>query len=147
MEATDQRMDSRRKDRRGERLKQEIEKYCTSNPKEYLVKSLNLRKLHKLSSQECESIPEIGDYSLRNKKKRFKIFVAVPDILLEKARHEKEHVTGLDLKSRATSRTKTQWVQTPITNLTAVGEGRGIVLSSKLDRLSNSIFGLTMVDP
>ncbi|PQQ09001.1 protein STABILIZED1 [Prunus yedoensis var. nudiflora] len=128
-------------------LKEEIEKYRASNPK-ITEQFANLkRKLYTVSAQEWESIPEIGDYSLRNKKKRFESFVPVPDTLLEKARQEKEHVTALDPKSRSAGGTETPWSQTPVTDLTAVGEGRGTVLSLKLDRLSDSVSGLTVVDP
>lgn len=146
-EAIDKRMDSRRKDRREARLKQEIEKYRASNPKITEQFADLKRKLHTLSTNEWESIPEIGDYSLRNKKKRFESFVPVPDTLLEKARQEQEHVTALDPRSQAAGGTETPWAQTPVTDLTAVGEGRGTVLSLKLDRLSDSVSGLTVVDP
>ncbi|KAM0890463.1 hypothetical protein ACQ4PT_027030 [Festuca glaucescens] len=123
-ESIDQRMDLRRKDRREARLKQEIEKSW----KAYL----------KLGTT---------DYSGRNKKKRFESFVPVPDTLLEKAGQEQEHVTALDPKSRAAGGTETPWAQTPVTDLTAVGGARGTVLSLKLDRLSDSVSGLTVVDP
>ncbi|KAK9089353.1 hypothetical protein Scep_028435 [Stephania cephalantha] len=148
-ESIDKRMDSRRKDRREARLKEEIEKYRASNPKITEQFADLKRKLYTMSENEWDSIPEIGDYSLRNKKKRFESFVPVPDTLLEKARQEKEHVTALDPKSRAagTAGTETPWSQTPVTDLTAVGEGRGTVLSLKLDRLSDSVSGLTVVDP
>ncbi|XP_077241716.1 protein STABILIZED1-like [Tasmannia lanceolata] len=146
-ESIDKRMDLRRKDRREARLKQEIEKYRASNPKITEQFADLKRKLYTLSAQEWDSIPEIGDYSLRNKKKRFESFVPVPDTLLEKARQEQEHVTALDPKSRAAGGTETPWAQTPVTDLTAVGEGRGTVLSLKLDRLSDSVSGLTVVDP
>jgi pre-mRNA-processing factor 6 len=36
---------------------------------------------------------------------------------------------------------------TPVNDLTAVGEGRGTVLSLKLDRMADSISGQTVVDP
>lgn len=146
-EEIDKRMDSRRKDRREARLKEEIEKYRASNPKITEQFADLKRKLHTLSAEEWDSIPEIGDYSLRNKKKRFESFVPVPDTLLEKARQEKEHVTALDPKSRSAGGTETPWAQTPVTDLTAVGEGRGTVLSLKLDRLSDSVTGQTVVDP
>ncbi|KAI9177455.1 hypothetical protein LWI28_015435 [Acer negundo] len=146
-EAIDKRMDSRRKDRREARLKQEIEKYRASNPKITEQFADLKRKMHTISAQEWDNIPEIGDYSSRNKKKRFGSFVPVPDTLLEKARQEKEHVTALDPKSRAAGGTETPWGHTPVTDLIAVGEGRGTVLSLKLDRLSNSVSGLTVVDP
>uniref|UniRef100_A0A0D9Y6D8 PRP1 splicing factor N-terminal domain-containing protein n=1 Tax=Oryza glumipatula TaxID=40148 RepID=A0A0D9Y6D8_9ORYZ len=148
-EGIDRRMDSRRKDRREARLKQEIERYRASNPKITEQFADLKRKLVDLSAQEWESIPEIGDYSLRrNKKRRFESFVPVPDTLLEKARQEQGHVTALDPKSRAaTAGAETPWAQTPVTDLTAVGEGRGTVLSLKLDRLSDSVSGVTIVDP
>ncbi|KAF5765492.1 putative 43kDa postsynaptic protein [Helianthus annuus] len=138
--------DLRRKDRREARLKEEIEKYRASNPKITQQFAGLKRKLVTLSPAEWDSIPEIGDYSLRNKRKRFESYVPVLDTLLEKARQEKEHVTALDSKSSsALGGTETPWAQTP--DLTAVGEGRGTVLSLKLDRLSDSVSGLTVVDP
>ncbi|KAF6154521.1 hypothetical protein GIB67_028413 [Kingdonia uniflora] len=145
--AIDERMDERRKERREARVKQAIEDYRASNPKITEQFADLKRKLYTMSSQDWDSIPEIGDYSLRNKKKRFESFVPVPDTLLEKARQEKEHVTALDPKSRLSGGTETPWSQTPVTDLTAVGEGRGTVLSLKLDRISDSVSGLTVVDP
>uniref|UniRef100_A0A1J3G438 Protein STABILIZED1 n=1 Tax=Noccaea caerulescens TaxID=107243 RepID=A0A1J3G438_NOCCA len=146
-ESIDQRMDSRRKDRREAKLKEEIEKYRASNPKITEQFADLKRKLHTLSANEWDSIPEIGDYSLRNKKKKFESFVPIPDTLLEKAKKEKELVMALDPKSRAAGGSETPWSQTPVTDLTAVGEGRGTVLSLKLDRLSDSVSGQTVVDP
>ncbi|GBG73650.1 hypothetical protein CBR_g16993 [Chara braunii] len=152
-EGIDKRMDERRRDRREARLKQEIEKYRASNPKITAQFADLKRKLTHLSSDEWDSIPEIGDYSMRNKKKRFESFVPVPDTLLEKARQEHEHVSALDPRGRAGGGgpggggTETPWAQTPVTDLTAVGEGRGTVLSLKLDRLSDSVTGQTVVDP
>ncbi|KAG6541752.1 hypothetical protein Mapa_016764 [Marchantia paleacea] len=146
-ESIDKRMDSRRKDRREARLKKEIEKYRASNPKITEQFADLKRKLVTLSTQEWESIPEIGDYSMRNKKKRFESFIPVPDTLLERAKQEQEHVTALDPRSRAANGAETPYGQTPVTDLTAVGEGRGTVLSLKLDRLSDSVSGLTVVDP
>ncbi|KAJ1410619.1 Tetratricopeptide-like helical domain superfamily [Sesbania bispinosa] len=148
-EAIDKRMDSRRKDRREARLKQEIEKYRASNPKITEQFADLKRKLYTLSTDDWNNLEkfESGGYSSRNKKKRFESFVPIPDTLLEKARQEQEHVTALDPKSRAANGTETPWAQTPVTDLTAVGEGRGIVLSLKLDRLSDSVSGMTNVDP
>ncbi|GJT95642.1 protein stabilized1 [Tanacetum coccineum] len=125
-------MDSRRKDRRESRLKEEIENYCMSNPK-ITERFVDLkRKLVTMSYAEWDGVPESGDYSLRNKKKGFESYGPVPDTLLEKARREKEYNTALE------SRTQ---------DLTAVGEGRGTLLGYKLDRVSDSVSGLTVVDP
>lgn len=146
-ESVDQQMDSRRKDRREKRLKEEIEKYRANNPKITEQFADLKRKLQTMSSTEWESIPDIGDYSLRNKKKRFESFVPVPDTLLEKARQEKETVSALDPRKAGAGGLDTPFGQTPVTDLTAVGEGRGTVLSLKLDRLSDSVTGQTVVDP
>ncbi|KAK7262264.1 hypothetical protein RJT34_29830 [Clitoria ternatea] len=148
-EAIDMRMDSRRKDRREARMKQEIEKYRASNPKITEQFADLKRKLYSLSAEDWENLDkfESGGYSSRIKKKRFESFVPVPDTLLDKARQEQEHVTALDPKSSAANGSKTPWAQTPVTDLTAVGEGRGTVLSLKLDRLSDSVSGMTNVDP
>jgi len=68
-------------------------------------------------------------------------------IIAESLFSQQERVTALDPKSRTAGGTETPWALTPVTDLTAVGEGRGTVLSLKLDRLSDSVFGLTVVDP
>ncbi|CAI7927557.1 unnamed protein product [Closterium sp. NIES-54] len=149
-DSVDERMDDRRRDRRDARLKEEIEKYRASNPKITEQFADLKRGLGQMSTTDWDSIPEIGDYSLRNKKKRFESFVPVPDTLLEKARQEKEHVSALDPKGKGAvlGGTETPFAsQTPVTDLTAVGEGRGTVLSLKLDRLSDSVTGQTVVDP
>ncbi|EFH43070.1 hypothetical protein ARALYDRAFT_912309 [Arabidopsis lyrata subsp. lyrata] len=125
-------IDRRRKDRR------DIENYRASNPKvsEQFVDLK--RKLHTLSEDEWDSIPEIGNYSHRSKKKRFESFVPVPDTLLQ----EKGIVSALGPNSRAAGGSETPWI-----DLTSVGEGRGFLLSLKLERLSDSLSGQTVVDP
>ncbi|KAJ8623400.1 hypothetical protein MRB53_031929 [Persea americana] len=132
----DRRIGSRRKDRREVRMKQELQKNRALNPNITEQFAGLKRKLSTISAKEWDGIPEICDYSKRYKKmkKRFESFVPVPDTLWEKAIKEQEKVTSLDPNSSTT-------------NLTAVGEGRGTMLSLKLDRISDSITGLTVVDP
>ncbi|KAK2452037.1 protein STABILIZED1 [Trifolium repens] len=143
-EGIDKRMDSRRKDRREARLKQEIENYRACNPKITEQFADLKRKLCTLSNDDWENLEkfESGGYSYKNKKKKFESFVPVPDTLLERARQEQERVTVLDPESRASS-----LENGTVTDLTAVGEGRGTVLSLELDRLSGSVSGMTSVDP
>lgn len=91
-------------------------------------------------AREWDAIPDIGDYTIKNKKK-FASFVPAPDTLLQKALAEKQVSTtaassGIDTPAAGAS-----------TDLTAVGEGRGTVLGLKLDRLSDSVSGQTVVDP
>ncbi|KAM5546596.1 hypothetical protein ABKV19_002401 [Rosa sericea] len=127
--AVDERMDSRRKERREAKKKEMEEKSDAENPKK-TPEELK-RKLRSVSVKEWESLPEMGDYSWKNRKRRkFESFVPVPDTLFEKARLERQHVASVDPMS---------------TDLTALGEGKGTVMKLKLDRLSVS--GLTSVDP
>ncbi|XP_045789815.1 protein STABILIZED1-like [Trifolium pratense] len=138
-EGIDKIMDSRRKDRKEARVKQEIENYRACNPKITEQFADLKRKLCNLSNDDWNSLEkfESGGYSSKNKKKKFESFVPVPDTLLERARQEQEHVTVLDPTSRDGT----------VTDLTAVGEGRGTVLSLELDRLSDSVSGMTNIDP
>ncbi|KAK9276058.1 hypothetical protein L1049_005589 [Liquidambar formosana] len=140
-ESVDKRMESRRKDRKEARFKQDMAKYRASNPSIAEDFMDFKRKLYELTEQDWD-IPEVGDYSLRNKKRRFESFVPVPDTLLQKANREQNHVVALDPNGVATRGT-----ETPVTDLTAVGEGRGTVLSLKLDKASDSVLGLTVVNP
>ncbi|XP_009108789.1 protein STABILIZED1 [Brassica rapa] len=118
-EAIDKRMDSRRKDVKEAKIKDEIENYRASNPKICEQFSDLKRKLDNVSAEEWDSIPETANYSRQKKKKRFESFVPVPDsVILDKS---------LDL--------------------TAVGEGRGTLLSLKLDECSHSFSGKASVDP
>ncbi|CDY48448.1 BnaA08g11570D [Brassica napus] len=118
-EAIDKRMDSRRKDVKEAKIKDEIENYRASNPKICEQFSDLKRKLDNVSAEEWDSIPETVNYSRQKKKKRFESFVPVPDsVILDKS---------LDL--------------------TAVGEGRGTLLSLKLDECSHSFSGKASVDP
>ncbi|PRQ45715.1 putative tetratricopeptide-like helical domain, pre-mRNA-processing factor 6/Prp1/STA1 [Rosa chinensis] len=65
------------------------------------------------------------------KRRKFESFVPVPDTIFEKARLERQHVASVDPMS---------------IDLTALGEGKGIVMKLKLDRLSDLVSGLTSVD-
>ncbi|KAL5702368.1 Protein STABILIZED1 [Ranunculus cassubicifolius] len=96
-------------------------------------------KLLEVTESEWDGIPEIGNYSRsnHNKKRRFERFSYTPDSLYEKAMQEKELVNAVEVKS----------VGGTETDLTAVGEGRGMMLALKLDRMSDSVTGTTNVDP
>ncbi len=111
-----------RQDRREARLKEEIEKYRAENPKITEQFADLKRKLAGVSETEWEAIPEIGDYTIKNKRPRFESFTPVPDTLLAAAAAEKQTNTadpGAGLETPAGYAT---------TDLTAVGEGRETVL-------------------
>ncbi|KAJ0961004.1 hypothetical protein J5N97_001039 [Dioscorea zingiberensis] len=130
-ESVDEYMASRRKDRKEKLAKLEMDKYLASNP---IINQQFLhlkRDLKNMTPEQWDSIPEVGNYSRRNKRKRFKSFVPVPDTLLERARQERALLASLDPKSLAAGGT-----ETPATDLTAVGKGRGTLLSLTLDQFS-----------
>ena len=110
-------------DRREARLKEEIEKYRAENPKITEQFADLKRKLAGISDLEWEAIPEIGDYTIKNKRPRFESFTPVPDTLLAAAAAEKQ-----------TNSTADAGLETPAgyatTDLTAIGEGRETVRES-----------------
>ena len=133
-------MDERRRERREAREKEELERYRRENPKITEQFADLKRGLAEVSEADWEAIPEIGDYSVK-KQKRFESFAPPPDSLLAKAIAEKETVSHVDPNGLATpSGTRT-------VDLNSVGEGRGTVLSMKLDRMADSVTGQTVVDP
>lgn len=89
---------------------------------------------------EWEAIPEIGDYTIK-KKARGAGFTPAPDSLLARA-----------AAADATGTTVVGGLETPMgggttTDLTAIGAGRSTVVQLKLDRISDSVSGQTVVDP
>ena len=100
--------------------------------------------------QEWEHLPEPGEHrKARAAEKRNERFIPTPDTLLEKARMEQEVHTSLDTKQMATGGMETPMPggATPLTDLKSIGEARGAVLSVKLDQMSDSVSGQTVVDP
>ena len=75
----------------------------------------------------------------------------MPDSLLEKARMENDTYTSLDAKQMVHPmggmETPMSGGATPLTDLKSIGEARGAVLSVKLDQMSDSVTGQTVVDP
>jgi pre-mRNA-processing factor 6 len=149
-------MDSRRKDQREARLKEDLEKYRRDNPKITEQFRDLKRKLGEVSYEEWDAIPDIGDYTIK-KKKDFAQFAPAPDTLLQRALDEKGTSTQeVDDGIVTVSFSFLMFVWaiglTPcsiccLQDLNAVGEGRGTVLGLKLDKLSDSVSGQTVVDP
>ena len=69
----------------------------------------------------------------------------VPDSLLAAAQAENQQHHTLDDRQQKYGGMQTP--STPVTDLKSIGEGRGTVLSLKLDRVSDSVSGQTVVDP
>jgi pre-mRNA-processing factor 6 len=101
------------------------------------------RKLSEVSEEEWDQIPEIGDYSIK-KSKAYERFTPAPDTLLSAALKERETVNTDEDHERGGDGTST--------DLTAVGEARGLGLGLKLDGLQqqqsqDSQNGSSTVDP
>ena len=141
----DDHMDSRRRDQREARLKAELEQYRKDNPKITEQFADAKRKLAAVSYDEWDAIPEIGDYTIKRAKQN-REFVPAPDTLLQKALAEKETEAyagdddGVGGVGGAAADDR-------LSDLNAVGEGRSSVLGLKLDGLSDSVSGQTVVDP
>ncbi|QDZ22821.1 pre-mRNA splicing factor [Chloropicon primus] len=143
----------RRRKQREENMKKELEQYRKENPKISEQFSDLKRALGSMSEQDWDQIPEIGDRSVKRTPRGKQSFVPVPDTLLARAAQEKQSVSTIDagIDPRGGAETSTSAGVSTTTDLTAVGEGRGTVLSMKLDRLGDKVAsqsGLsTSVDP
>ena len=130
--AIEHRMDSRRKEAREAKEREQIVQFREENPNVAETFRELKRGLKDVSYAEWDAIPDIGDYTIK-KKKLNAGFAPPPDTLLAKALAEKETVNAAADDGEQ--------------DLTAVGEGRGTVLGLKLDRLSDSVTGQTTIDP
>jgi pre-mRNA-processing factor 6 len=129
-------------ERREARQKVEMEKFRAENPKISEQFADLKRKLSELAAAEWESIPDIGDYTIK-KAKRMAAFTPVPDSLLAMAAGSGETGNTADMSVGG--------LATPlggtVTDLAAMGAGRNTVVQLKLDKISDSVSGQTVVDP
>ena len=116
--AVEERMQSRRKKQREQRLKHELAKYRSANPT--LKRQFAGLKdgLQGVTVQQWAAIPDIGDYSVQ--KQTRDRYTPVPDSLLESARQESKYVAS---EQRAT-------------DLASIGAGRTSLLGQKLDSVA-----------
>ncbi|KAL6074511.1 Pre-mRNA-processing factor 6 [Balamuthia mandrillaris] len=142
-DSVDERMDSRRRRRRELREQSEREKYRATRPKIQQSFADIKKELSKVSAEEWENLPEVGNLSHRGKRARPERYVPVPDsIVLDTAS-----------KERSTNTMPTLGFQTPLDGSTTVadlheiGAARKTVLDLKLHQVSDSVSGQTVVDP
>ncbi|OQR95081.1 pre-mRNA-processing factor [Achlya hypogyna] len=140
----DERMDSKRKRRRELKQLEDMKKARRERPKISDQFADLKTTLATVSDAEWEAIPDIGDHSLRYKQaRRAEIYTPVPDNLLDpRTQTSTTVVSGLDTPSGMAST-----VGGMTSSLTGLAEARGAVLSLKLDKMSDSISGQTVVDP
>ena len=150
----DARMDERRKSRREQRIAESLSKFRSVRPKlQHQFTDLK-RDLKYVSEEQWDALPEPGAHTKHAaSEKRNERFTPAPDSLLEKARMEQEMVSSLDDKQMQHGGMETPMpgggggTSTPMTDLKSIGEARGAVLSVKLDQMSDSVEGQTVVDP
>ena len=75
-------------------MEEELKKYRTDNPKLTEQFADLKRKLGDVNEDEWNSIPEIGDYTVK-KRPRMESFVPVPDTLLARAAEEKKSTSAV----------------------------------------------------
>ena len=143
----DKRMEERRKEKREENERREAVKRRELNPNISEQFSDLKRELAAVDASAWENIPDIGDYTAKRRKEER--FVPVPDNMLARAADSMQKMQSIDGASGAQS------VQGGAArgagggrqDLTAVGEGRSAVVQLKLDSMSDSVSGQTVVDP
>jgi len=150
-DSVDQRMDGRRKERREALEKEELRKYRAKLPTLHSQFADIKRDLQSLSREDWVSIPDANDIS--HKKRRVDSmkdrFMPAPDSLLAQAQAEQAGSHNeLDTRQQVLGGIATvSGTQSGFTDLNKVGEGRNTYLQLKLDRVSDSVSGQTVVDP
>ena len=92
------------------------------------------RELATVSAAEWDAIPDVGDHSLKLKQKNKKeTFLPMPDYLIE--------------GSAQSSALQREAAAGGASTVTGLAEARGAVLTLKLDKMSDSVSGQTVVDP
>ncbi|CAM9150782.1 unnamed protein product, partial [Ectocarpus fasciculatus] len=137
-EAIDDRMDSQRKRRREEQMLKDMQKDRNNRPK-IADQFADLKNdLANVTDEQWDSIPDVGDHTLKYKqRKRNETFIPVPDHILASG------ATGMAQQEQVGA-------ETPLSGTSSVlglAEARGTMLTMKLDKMSDSVSGQTVVDP
>ncbi|RUS26071.1 PRP1 splicing factor, N-terminal-domain-containing protein [Jimgerdemannia flammicorona] len=149
-EAIDTKMDERRRVRREAREKEELERFRAERPKISQQFADLKRSLSSISADEWNHIPEVGDLVGKNRR-RPKVperFTPVPDSVLAGAREQNQFVTQLDERQQQLGGLETPALDSGMmTNFVEIGQARDKVLGLKLDQMSDSVAGQTVIDP
>ena len=105
-----------------------------------------------MTMEEWNNIPEVGDHSLKRKREKEKeIFTPVPDSVIEAERMHNSMETYLDPRQQLLGGFDTPGTATSISAArekvclrTAI---HSQLLTMKLDRMSDSVSGQTVIDP
>ncbi|XP_076670818.1 pre-mRNA processing factor 6 [Andrena cerasifolii] len=151
-EAIDKRMDEKRKEYREKRLREELERYRQERPKIQQQFSDLKRELVNVTEEEWKNVPEVGD--ARNRKQRnprAEKFTPLPDSVLARNLGG-ETSSSIDPTSGLASMmpgVATPGMLTPTgdLDLRKIGQARNTLMNVKLNQVSDSVEGQTVVDP
>ncbi|KAI8824841.1 PRP1 splicing factor, N-terminal-domain-containing protein [Fimicolochytrium jonesii] len=150
-EEVDAKMDERRRARREAREREELEKYRKERPKIQQQFADLKRGLAAVSEDEWASIPDVGDLVRKGKrqKKFADKYVPVPDSVLLGASSQSALTNTLDAKQQLLGgfATPAGAMDGTMTDFSQFGQARDKVLGLKLDQISDSVAGQSIVDP
>jgi pre-mRNA-processing factor 6 len=143
-ESIDERMDSQRKRRREQQMLEDAKKNRNNRPKIGEQFADLKMELATVSAEQWDAIPEVGDHSLKLKQgKRNEVYMPVPDYLLA-GNTAPAMTTALDPTVQSGLATP---MGSGLSSVVGMAEARGTMLSLKLDKMSDSVSGQTVVDP
>jgi pre-mRNA-processing factor 6 len=159
-DSIDERMDSRRKEKREELQRKNLKKLRKERPKIQRLFSKEKELLKSVTEEEWNSIPDIGDRS-KSKKKKWDRLTPAPDSLVLDTRTQRQVLNNLDLRlqiggletpNSTLNQNQTPInIQTPIStgvqDLKTLGLAKKSLIQAKLEKASDSVTGLTSVNP
>lgn len=140
----EQRMDTRRRSRREAKLKDELSKLRAQKPTINQQFADLKRGLSNVTSEEWESIPDIGDYTLKSKQKKAPSVAPASDSLLVHAHALSQTVGSIDARSGLGGGAATPiglGLQTPVGLQTPLGLRTPLGLSTPLLGGATTTFG------
>lgn len=141
-------MESRRKRSREQQMLLEKKRAKSERPRIADQFADLKRELGSVSAEQWDAIPEVGDHSLKLKQSRKKeTFMPVPDSLIEAAQRATTGGAAM-VQSVDPSSVEASGLMTSLGGMSStVGGSRGSALTSRLDKMSDSVSGQTVVDP
>jgi len=145
-DAVDSLMDNRRKRSREKQMLLEQQKAKSQRPRIADQFADLKRELSKVTAEEWDAIPEVGDHSLKLKQNRKKdAFMPVPDSLIANTAALRGGELGRTADPMLDGNKSV--INGMHSTVAGLAEARGSALSSKLDKMSDSVSGQTVVDP
>lgn len=142
-------MDSRRKRSREQQMLLEKKRAKSERPRIADQFADLKRELGSVSAEQWDAIPEVGDHSLKLKQSRKKeTFMPVPDSLIEAAQRATTGGAAMVQSVDPSSIEASSLMSTlsGVGGMSSVVGGRSSALTSRLDQMSGTVSGQTVVD-